>query len=135
MRTLSFFLFLLSVTSCSLLSPIHGYKKALAKTTAQRWSAGAKGGGRGVTFRLNFYKLDKELVADTLWVNNQPLTTEITTVGDTTYVTSFFFTEDVERKTLANDIAYSGFLQVRIRDKKQEISVPYFSVIDSEYHP
>lgn len=117
-----------------MLSPLGVYKKALKGGTAERWTTGARGGGRGVTFRLKFYQLQEALVADTLWVNGLPLSTEVTQVGDTTYINSFYYTEQVEGKTLANDTAYLGELQLLHKKRKLRLPVSPFTIKATEYH-
>jgi hypothetical protein len=121
--------------SCSVLNPTVSFENALARATAERWSSGAEGGGIGATFRLNFYKLEEELNCDTLWVNSIPLQTERTTVGDTTYVSAFYFTEKVEEKTLANAADYSGKLRLLVKDKTHYINIERFEIVHTEPRP
>ena len=136
MKHITYMIFLVAlVSSCAMLMPTKPYEKALAKASAQRWSAGARGGDRGVTFRVRFYKLEEDLQADTLVVNDTPLTTEITTVGDTTYVTSFFYTNKTEERTLANAAEYTGKLRVIVAEKPHYISIDRFVMQAQELRP
>lgn len=106
---------------CSLLKPLNNFEKSYVDATAQPWVAGAaRADGvatRGVTFRMKFYTLQTDLVADTLWINNTALLTEITEVADTTYVSAFYYTQNETDKTLVNDATYSGKLKVLFNNK------------------
>ena len=126
---LSLFMF---VIGCSSLSPLSTYEKSMARATAERWSSGAPGGARGVTFRVNFYQLEEALSSDTLWVNGVPLNTEVNQVGDTTYVSSFFTTEEVEAKTLANAADYQGRLRLLIKEKVHYLDLERFEIVRTE---
>ena len=107
----------------------------MATATAQKWFAGVREGGRGVTFRVTFYQLD-ELKADTLWVNNTPLATEITKVGDTTYVTSFVHvTEDQSNKPLVTTDQFSGELQIYTKGKKEKLAINSFKNLEPTMYP
>ena len=115
------FLLISAFASCSLFKPLHSIEKHLVDATAQRWYSGissVNGADRGVTFRMKFYQPKNQLLADTLWVNSIALLPEITAVGDTTYVTAFFYSAGEKDKTLINDTAFSGVLNVLIDEKK-----------------
>lgn len=136
MKQSIFIIALALFTSCSIIMPTYTYKQALSTSTSQEWAAGVRNGGRGVTFRVTFYQLDEELKADTLWVNNYPLETEITRVGDTTYITSFIHVlDDQPEQPLIKDDVYSGKLQVYIKDKKKELDVGSFRALPSTQYP
>ncbi len=134
MKKLIAFIIILTA-SCSMLNPASSYQNALARATVERWSSGAQGGGIGATFRLNFYKLEEKLNCDTLWVNGIPLDTELTAVGDTTYVSAFYFTDQVEEKTLANAADYSGRLRVLVNEKVHYLSIEQFEIVRTTPHP
>jgi hypothetical protein len=124
---------ILILSGCTVLSPVSGYKKSLTKATAERWAGGARGSGRGVTFRLHFYQLETEIKTDTLWVNDIPLTTEVTHVGDTTFVNASYFSATPEQKSLANDLDYSGHLQIYIKDQAKRLPITTFTIKTAEY--
>ncbi len=123
------------LAACSMLNPLSEYEGGLKRATAERWSSGAPGGGRGATFRLNFYPNSLGFECDTLWVNDIPLETEKTTVGDTIYISSFFCSENVEAKTLANAAEYSGKLRLITNEKVLYLPIDSFQVIRSEPRP
>ena len=125
---------LLFLASCSMLMPTYEYKKALATTTAQKWSPGVQNAGRGVTFRVTFFQLD-ELKADTLWVNGIPLETEITRVGDTTYITSFVHATEQNPSTLVKEDVFTGKLQLLVKDKKKELDLGNFKQLPPTEYP
>ena len=111
------------------------YKQALVEATAQKWTSGARGGDRGVTFRLKFYKL-QELKADTLLVNNTPMGTEITKVGDTLYVTSFVHVpQDAPMPKLIRDTTFSGYLNVFVKNENHLLNIKSFKQIPTTLYP
>ena len=123
------------LASCNMLMPTYAYKKSMARATAQKWVAGVKDGGRGITFRVLFYDLD-ELNADTLWINDFPLSTEITKVGDTTYVSSFIHvTGDRPNQPLIKDEQFSGELQIYVKDKKKKLPISSFQNLEPTMYP
>lgn len=129
------FLMIIILSGCATLNPVNSYEKTLARATAEPWIGGAYGGGRGATFRLNFYKLGEPLNCDTLWVNSIPLETELTTVGDTTYVSAFYFTEHAEEKTLANAADYQGRLRLLIKEEVHYLDIDNFEVLQTVSMP
>ena len=135
MKHLIIFFSVILVGGCALLNPPTPYEKALTEATAQRWSGGAPGSGRGVIFTLKFYQLADELEADTLFVNDIPLPTSISQVGDTTYIISSFDTQNGESRTLANDPTYQGFLKLRVGDKKDALQISKFTLLPPMNYP
>lgn len=133
-RIILFFLFVLA-TSCATFFPLKPYKKALVACTAEPWTGGANNGSRGATFSMKFYKLKQPLKADTMVVNNVPLNTEINTVGDTTYVSAFFYTDQGEAKTLANAMAYSGYLLIADNKTIRKLHVSEFRKVSGIPRP
>ena len=107
----------------------------MTAATAQRWSGGAPGSGRGVIFTLKFYQLANELDADTLVVNDISLLASLSQVGDTTYIISSFDTQYGEARTLANDPTYQGILKFRVGDKKNALPIKEFNVLPPMNYP
>jgi hypothetical protein len=131
-----FILFSLILASgCAMLNPTSSIEKTMTAATAQRWSGGAPGSGRGVIFTLKFYQLADELDADTLFVNDIPLLTSMSQVGDTTYIISSFDTQHGEARTLANDPTYQGILKFRVGDKKDALPIKEFKVLPPMNYP
>jgi hypothetical protein len=126
---------ILFAAACKTSKSTVGYEKALVRATVAQWSSGVRGGGRGATFQLHFYQLSKKLRSDTLWVNGIPLKTELQTNEDTTIVSSSFFTEKVEEKTLANALEYSGRLRFIADEKAHYLNIEQFEIIDTEPRP
>ncbi len=126
----------LLIGGCSLFSSTAKTKNALVEATAQRWNTGARNGYKGVTFRVKFYALQEALKADTLWVNNIPLSVELTKVGDTAYVSSFFTAPQDEYKAqLITDTAYSGVLQFYVKNQKSALKISHFHIIPIAIYP
>lgn len=136
------FLYALTCTilaSCSMLKPTAKLEKAIAGATAQRWAGGAPGSGRGVTFRMKFYNLAEvmpnSLQADTLEINGQPLPTEVTRVGDTTYISAFFYAQEKTMQQLLFAEEYIGTLQVALNQKRYKLRPEKFTILPDTNYP
>ena len=133
MKNLLFILTIFVVfAGCASLKKQHPLEKNFVDASAQKWYAGisgADGADRGVTFRMKFYRLQYPLNADTLWMNNVALLPEITALGDTTYITSFYFSAGGKDKTLINDTVFTGVLNVYIDNKKHRLGPKPFKVL------
>lgn len=135
MKNFILFFFVILIAGCALLNPPTTYEKALAEATAQRWSGGAQGSGRGVIFTVKFYALPEAITADTLVVNNIPIEAAVSKAGDTTYITSTFMAENGEARTLANDPSYSGRVVLWKEGKKHTIWIREFSFLPRLIYP
>jgi hypothetical protein len=110
--------------------------KSLYSATAQRGSAGREGGSRWVTFQVKLLKTPAQATFDTLWVNAMALPVEHTSVGDTTFLTSFYYSaEPAENEPLVADQNYTGKFRVWVKDKPKDIKILQFSVIEPIMYP
>ena len=118
-----------------MLSSTHEYSKTMVDATAQHWTAGIREGGRGIRFLVKFYQLQEEIPAEKLVVNQIPMDVEVTKVGDTTYVTSFFHTTEENHPKLVNDPQYNGTLNLNIEEVPTDFKVGEFRIIQSTLFP
>lgn len=122
-------------SACNMLKPTRKIEKSLSEATYQKWTMGVKDGGRGITFRVKFYNLNQELLSDTLWVNNVAMETELTNVGDTTYVSAFYTTNVEYKPTLVLDTAYTGLLNIYAKDKRYKMKIKGFKRTPEAFYP
>jgi hypothetical protein len=120
---------------CAMQQPNTALKKAMVLATAQRWSGGAPGSGRGVIFTVKFYKLSDKISADSLVVNHVALAVNQSQIGDTTVIQSTFETQLGEKPTLANNPGYSGSVLLRNDDKKIALQIDEFKVLRPLNYP
>jgi len=120
---------------CAMKQPTTALKKAMVLATAQRWSGGAPGSGRGVIFTVKFYKLSAKISADSLVVNHIALAVNQSRIGDTTVLQSTFETQLGEKPTLANNPGYSGSVLLRKGDKKIALQIDEFKVLRPLNYP
>lgn len=125
----------LFISACHSLKPLNSFEKSLAEASYQKWTMGARGGDRGIIFRVKFYELGQELKSDTLWVNNIPMETEVTNVGDTTYVSAFYTTNVDYKPSLVLDTAYAGSLNIYVTDTRYRMAIKSFARIPEEIYP
>ncbi len=128
-------IFFLVFTGCATLFPTRQIEASLAKATAQKWIMGARDAGRGVTFQLKFYNTKQAFTTDTLWANTVPMTTELTRVGDTTFVTSFYTTLAENQPVLINESVFEGKLNIYVDGKKHKLPIKTFAQLPLAVYP
>jgi hypothetical protein len=128
-------IFILFTSACNSLKPLNSFENSLSEASYQKWTMGARGGDRGIIFRVKFYELGQELKSDTLWVNSIPMETEVTNVGDTTYVSAFYTTNVTYKPTLVLDTAYAGLLNIYLIDKRYRMTIKSFARTPEAIYP
>ena len=128
-------IFILFTSACNSLKPLNSFENSLSEASYQKRTMGARGGDRGIIFRVKFYELGQELKSDTLWVNSIPMETEVTNVGDTTYVSAFYTTNVTYKPTLVLDTAYAGLLNIYLIDKRYRMTIKSFARTPEAIYP
>jgi hypothetical protein len=123
------------LSACKMLGSKSNYEDAFYEATAQKFAMGARGGDRGVTFQVKFYNLGQELKSDTLWVNNIAMQTELTNVGDTSFVSAYYATQIEHQPPLVLDTAFTGALNVYMNDKRYKMKINSFKILAPLFYP